>query len=78
MDIPNISEYKDINSETEYVEIKMGAIKAYLDQMDKILDSDAENLYRERFLKYIRLAASNNMFLHKKWMSGTDEKNSYI
>lgn len=45
MDIPNISEYKDINSETEYVEIKMGAIKAYLDQMDKILDSDAENLY---------------------------------
>lgn len=66
MDIPNISEYKDINSETEYVEIKMGAIKAYLDQMDKILDSDAENLYRERFLKYIRLAASNNMFLHKK------------
>ena len=65
MDIPNISEYKDINSETEFVEIKMGAIKAYLDQMDKTLDSNAENLYRERFLKYIRLAASNNIFYIK-------------
>ena len=62
MEIPNISEYKDINSESKFVEIKMGAIKAYLDQMDKTLDSDAENLYRERFLKYIRLAASNNIF----------------
>jgi hypothetical protein len=47
------------------MEIKMGAIKAYLDQMDKTLDSDAENLYRKRFLKYIRLAASNNIFYIK-------------
>ena len=47
------------------MEIKMGAIKAYLDQMDKTLDSDAGNLYRKRFLKYIRLAASNNIFYIK-------------
>ena len=65
MDLPDISLYKDVNNETVFVDIKMGAIKSYLNQMDKTLDSDAENLHKERFLKYIRLAVSNNLFFVK-------------
>ena len=65
MDLPDNILYKDINSETIFVEFKMGAIEAYLRTMNKSIDSDAENLYKEKFIKYIRLACANNIFYIK-------------
>lgn len=65
MSLPALPKYKDINNATEFFEFKMGAIETYLEQMDKRLDCDATNLYKEKFLKYIRLASENNMFYVK-------------
>ncbi|CAC5384454.1 unnamed protein product [Mytilus coruscus] len=54
-----------MNTETEFVDFKMGAVETYLEQMDKSLDCDASNLYKEKFLKYIRVATENNIFYVK-------------
>lgn len=65
MSLPELYKYKDMNTETEFVDFRMGAVETYLEQMDKSLDCDATNLYKEKFLKYIRLATENNMFYVK-------------
>ena len=52
-----------MNSETNFVDFRMEAIDAYLKPMDKTIDKDAKNLYQEKFLKYIRLATSNNFIM---------------
>ena len=48
MSLPDVSTYKDINNETEFVDFKMGAIETYLEQMDKVMDCDASNLYKKK------------------------------
>lgn len=63
MTLPDSFLYKDFNSGTEFVNFKMETIEVYLKPMDKVLDSDAKNLYKEKFLKYIRLAKYDNTFL---------------
>lgn len=65
MVLPDSSLYKDFNSETDFVDLKMENIEVYLKPMEKTIDSDAKNLYKEMFLKYIRLAKFNNDFYVK-------------
>ena len=56
MVLPDSSLYKDFNSETDFVDLKMDNIEVYLKPMEMTIDSDANNLYEDFFLKYIRLA----------------------
>ena len=65
MVLQDSSVYKDFNSETDFVDLKMENIEVYLKPMEKTIDSDAKNLYKEMFLKYIRLAKFNNDFYVK-------------
>jgi len=37
----------------------------YLEQVNKFIDEDFKNLYQNRFLRYIRLACSDNLFYLK-------------
>ena len=41
MEIPHSTLYKDINSETVFVEFKIGAIEAYLNALNKYMDLNA-------------------------------------
>ena len=50
MVLPDSSLYKDFNSETDFVDLKMENIEVYLKPMEKTIDSDAKNLYKEMFL----------------------------
>jgi hypothetical protein len=59
--------FKDFNSETDFVDLKMENIEVYLKPMEKTIDSDAKHLYKEMFLKYIRLAKFNNASFPKSW-----------
>lgn len=65
MDLPDPHVYRDINSETEFTNFTLESVEVYLKQMDKVLDADAKNLYKNRFLKYIRLARQNSLFYVK-------------
>ncbi|CAC5390071.1 unnamed protein product [Mytilus coruscus] len=65
MTLPDSFLYKDVNSGNEFVDFKMETIEVYLKPTEKALDSDAKNLYREKFLKYIRLAKYDNTFFVK-------------
>ena len=47
--LPDSSLYKDFNSETDFVDLKMDNIEVYLKPMEKVIDSDAKNLYKESF-----------------------------
>jgi PHP family Zn ribbon phosphoesterase len=49
MVLPDSSLYKDFNSETDFVDLKMDNIEVYLKPMEKVIDSDAKNLYKESF-----------------------------
>ena len=50
MVLPDSSLYKDFNSETDFVDLKIETIEVYLKPMEKTIDSDAKNLYKEFFL----------------------------
>ena len=65
MTLPDSILYKDFNSGTEFVDFKMETIEVYLKPMDKVLGSDAKYLYKEKFLRYIRLAKYDNTFFVK-------------
>jgi hypothetical protein len=65
MVLPDSSLYKDFNSETDFVDLKMENIEVYLKLMERTIDSNAKKLYKEMFLKYIRLAKFNNDFYVK-------------
>ena len=41
--------YKDFNSETDFVDLKMDNIEVYLKPMEMTIDSDANNLYEDFF-----------------------------
>ncbi|CAC5413913.1 unnamed protein product [Mytilus coruscus] len=49
MSLPELSKYKDMNTETEFVDFRMGAVETYLEQMDKSLDCDAPIYTRKNF-----------------------------
>ncbi|CAC5390636.1 unnamed protein product [Mytilus coruscus] len=66
MSLPELSKYKDMNTETEFVDFKIGAVETYLEQMDKSLDCDATNLYKEKFLNQCECAAGMGPNAHCK------------
>jgi PHP family Zn ribbon phosphoesterase len=49
MVLPDSSLYKDFNSETDCVDLKIETIEVYLKPMEKTMDSDAKHLYKECF-----------------------------
>ena len=51
MVLPDSSLYKDFNSETDFVDLKIETIEVYLKPMEKTIDSDAKNVYKDFFLK---------------------------
>ena len=65
MVLPDSSLYKDFNSETDFVDLKIETIEVYLKPMEKTIDADAKILFKEFFFKYIRLAKFNNVFYVK-------------
>jgi hypothetical protein len=65
MVLPDSSLYKDFNSETDFVDLKIETIEVCLKPMEKTIDSDAKKLIQRFFFKYIRLAKFNNVFYVK-------------
>ena len=51
MVLPDSSLYKDFNSETDFVDLKIETIEVYLKPMEKTIDSDAKNVYKDFFFK---------------------------
>jgi hypothetical protein len=47
MVLPDSSLYKDFNSETDFVDLKIETIEVYLKPMEKTIDSDAKNVYKD-------------------------------
>ena len=56
MDLPDISKYKDIHTGTELVDVTLTLtlVTTYLNQFDKKLENSAIQLYKERYLMYVR------------------------
>lgn len=65
MSLPDHILYKDLNQDSACIEIKLPAIEFFLKQVHKEIDKTAENLYQQRFLKFIRLAHHQNMYFFK-------------
>lgn len=49
MILPDSSLYKDFNSETDFVDLKMENIEVYLKPMEKTIDSDAKTYTKKCF-----------------------------
>ncbi|CAC5388039.1 unnamed protein product [Mytilus coruscus] len=74
MSLPELSKYKDMNTETEFVDFKMGAVETYLEQMDKSLDCDASNLYKEKISKKKLALRDYKLFTKSKRFKGSPIK----
>ena len=54
MDLPDISKYKDIHNGTKLVDVTLTLVTTYLNLFDKKLENSAIQLYKERYLLYVR------------------------
>ncbi|XP_061176026.1 uncharacterized protein LOC133184977 [Saccostrea echinata] len=65
MQVPGYEKFKDINKDTQIVGVREEAVKAYLERMNKSVDSNVMYIYESKFLKYVRLCAENNFYYVK-------------
>ena len=67
MDVPDRSSYRDVHSESDVPRISEQNLKNYLHGFDSELKDEAINMYREKFLIYVRHALSGELcFIHSK------------
>ncbi|ESO96372.1 hypothetical protein LOTGIDRAFT_176595 [Lottia gigantea] len=57
--------YRDINSNTEFVHIRLENVTSYLSLFDKHFDKKSKLLYDEQFLKYVRVTKVDDLFYVK-------------
>ena len=62
MVLPDSSLYKDFNSETDFIDLKMDNIEVYLKPMEKTIDSDAKKYTKKFIFKYICLGLNLTVF----------------
>ena len=60
MVLPEEQSYRDMNSDTPFVNFTETELTQYLDTFDKSLTKDAKDLYRERFLRFVRTTTHND------------------
>ncbi|XP_076328742.1 uncharacterized protein LOC143234933 [Tachypleus tridentatus] len=59
---PPRTEYKDLNASVKLPVVTMDAVDTYMAPLCVKLEDKAKNLYKERFLIYVRSAAKNNKY----------------
>ena len=62
MELPEISTYRDLNSDSTFIKFTEEDLSQYLLQFEKTLTKEATDLYEERFLRYIRMAKRDDKF----------------
>jgi prophage tail gpP-like protein len=61
MHVPDRSSHRDVHSESDVPRISEQNLKNYLHGFDSELKDEAINLYREKFLIYVRHALSGEL-----------------
>ena len=69
MKTPDDKSYKDVHSEVHLPRITKDMLQAYLDNMDKKLDTKAKNLYDEQFLMYVRYTETDNIYIRAECLA---------
>ena len=62
MKLPDESAYSDLNSDRKFPAVTVDKLNNYLEQYDKIIEKVSTDMYREKFLIYIRSACSDDNF----------------
>ena len=76
---PDMSMYRDVHKDSGLPRVKQVSIENYLSNFDAVLQDTPKNLYKDRFLAYVRQTYEDGkVFLHAKCYSEMTKNASYI
>ncbi len=61
MDLPAIKDYKDLHADQKMSPLSFDLVYEYFERYNVEFDSDAVDLYKEKFLIYIRLCSTDKL-----------------
>ncbi|XP_069133482.1 uncharacterized protein [Argopecten irradians] len=62
MQLPDEAGYCDLNSDRKFPNVTTANINTYLEQYDKSIEKVSMNMYKEKYLMYMRSVSYNDMF----------------